>query len=340
MARVILAHNLIKPEMLRQGPLDRTAELDNETTIAALAEALQAGGHQVMPLDMDGQVCHRLQQADVDIVFNIVEGLRGESREAHLPALCEMFGIPYTGSGVLTLATCLDKARTKEVLAYNGIAAAPFQVMRTWDEPLDTHLRFPLIVKLLHEGSSMGLSENSIVHDTDALRRQVEAMWQAYQEPLLIEEFIRGREFTVGILGNEAPQVLPIAEYVFDDPYGIVLFGPDEPVMEAMAAVRKEALSAFPATHTTSCPAKVDAELEARIRSTALTVYRALGLRDWGRMEMRLGPDGLLYVLDVNPIAGIDPTYTLPRQACTAGMSYTDLVNTILHHALVRHGLA
>jgi len=340
MAQVILAHNLLKPEMLRQGPLDHTAELDNETTIAALMAALEAGGHDVIPMDVDDEVCGNLRSAEADIVFNIVEGLHGESREAHFPALCEMLNIPYTGSGVLTLATCLNKARTKEVLAYHGVGAAPFQVMHTPDQALDPSLRFPLIVKLLHEGSSMGLSENSVAHDSEALRCQVEAVWQVYRKPLLIEEFIQGREFTVGVLGNETPQILPIAEYVFDDPYGIVLFDLDEPVAEVMAAVRDEAPPDYPASHTTLCPANIDIELEVRIRDTALAVYRALGLRDWGRMEMRLGPDDQLYVLDVNPIAGIDPTYTLPRQARAAGMSYADLVNTILGHALTRHRLA
>ncbi len=340
MARVILAHNLIKPEMLHQGPLDHTAELDNETTIAALIAALEAGGHNVIPLDVDDEVCSALRSAEADIVFNIVEGLHGESREAHFPALCEMLNIPYTGSGVLTLATCLNKARAKEVLAHHGIRTAPYQVMHAPDQALDPALRFPLIVKLLNEGSSMGLSESSVAHDADALRSQVETVWQVYRKPLLIEEFIQGREFTVGVLGNETPQVLPIAEYVFDDPYGIVLFDMDEPVAEAMAAVRNQALPDFLDSHTTVCPANIDRELETRIRDTALAVYRILGLRDWGRMEMRLGPDDRLYVLDVNPIAGIDPTYTLPRQARAAGMSYTDLVNAILNHALARHGLA
>ncbi len=340
MARVILAYNLIKPEMLREGPLDLTAELDNETTIAALTAALQAGGHEVIPLDAEGDLYRKLVDANADIVFNVAEGLRGESREAHLPALCEMLGIPYTGSGVWTLATCLDKARTKEILTYYGIETASFQVLRTPAAPLDVRLRFPLIVKLLHEGSSMGLSRDSVVNDEVALRRQVAALWQTYREPLLIEEFIRGREFTVGVLGNGTPTVLPIAEYVFGDPYGIVLFEPDDPVAEAMAAERGGSLPAFPRLHTTVCPAAIDCELEQRIRDTALRVYMALGLRDWGRMEMRLGPDGRLYVLDVNPIAGIDPSYTLPRQARAAGMSYADLVNTILNHALARYGLS
>ncbi len=340
MARVILAHNLIKPEMLCQGPLDRTAELDSATTIAAMTAALEAGGHQVIPLDVDHRVCCQLLEAQADIIFNVVEGLRGESREAQLPALCEMLGIPYTGSGILTLATCLDKARTKEVLAYHGIATPPFQVMQTPKTPLDTRLRFPLIVKLLHEGSSMGLSPASIVEDGAALRRQVETTWQMYGEPLLIEEFIRGREFSVGVLGNDAPVVLPIAEYVFHDPHGIVLFVPDDPVAEMVTAVRGEPPAAFTPMHTTVCPADVDPVLAARIQDTALAVYRVLGLRDWGRMEMRLGADGRLYVLDVNPIAGIDPSYTLPRQARAAGMSYAELVNTILNHALARYGLA
>lgn len=340
MARVVLAYNLITPEMLRQGPLDRTAELDSETTIAALVAALKSGGHQVIPMDADDEICCRLREVSPDIVFNIVEGLRGESREAHLPALCEMLNIPYTGSGVLTLATCLDKARTKEILAYHGIGTAPFQVMRTPDEPLAPRLRFPLIVKLLHEGSSMGLSERSIVDDAHALRLQVESVWQVYHEPLLIEEFIEGREFTVGVLGNEAPQMLPIAEYVFEKPRGIVLFQPDEPVAEAMARERAGELPLFEVSYAFVCPTDITPALGAQIGATALAAFRVLGLRDWGRMEMRLGPEGRLYVLEVNPIAGIDPTYALPKQARVAGMSFADLVNTILDHALARYGLA
>jgi D-alanine-D-alanine ligase-like ATP-grasp enzyme len=339
MARVILAYNLIKPEMLRQGPLDRTAELDSEDTIAALVAALEAGRHQVIPLDVGEDICSRLCAEHPDVVFNIAEGLRGESREAQLPALCEMFGIPYTGSGVLTLATCLNKARTKEIIAHHGIETAPFQVMQAPDEPLDARLHFPLIVKLMHEGSSMGLSENSIVDDALALRCQAEIVWEQYRGPLLIEEFIEGREFTVGVLGNESPVVLPIAEYVFHQSRGIMLFIPDDPVLEALVRERDGAVPHFEAKYTFVCPAAVTPALRTQIEVTALATYKVLGLRDWGRMEMRLGLDGQLYVLEVNPIAGIDPTYALPKQAYAAGMSYADLVNGILHHAMARYGL-
>jgi D-alanine-D-alanine ligase len=351
MARVALVFNLITAELLAVGPLDSTAELDSEHTISALAEALESRGHTVVPINADDSIAEMLKAVKPQIVFNIAEGIRGESRESQVPALCEMSGIPYTGSGVQTLAICLDKARTKQILAYYGIPTAAFQIFRAPEEPLDPRLRFPLIIKLLHEGSSMGLSQNSVVDDEQTLRRQVAYLHATYQQPILVEEFIAGREFTVAVLGNDDLRVLPIIEYIFNRPRGIVLFTPDDTVLPVMRQARPELELPFGksrqeleqspqlANHYTVCPAEVSPKLKRQIEETALATYRALGVRDWGRMEMRLGSDRRLYILEVNPIAGIDPSYMFPKAARAAGMSYAELVNTILDYALRRAGL-
>jgi len=339
MVRVALTYNLIQPDMLRDGPLDRIAEYDSEETISALLAALRAGGHEVIPLEADEAIAEKLKSAKPDIVFNIAEGIRGESRESHVPAICEMLGLPYTGSGPLTLALCLDKARTKEILTYYHIPTPPFQVFRSPEEKLDTRLRFPLIVKLLHEGSQMGLSGDSVVDDEAAVKRRVEYLFQTYHQPAIVEGFIKGREFTVGILGNEKPEVLPIIEVIFKEPRGITLFTPDECVIPLIRQVRDTNTQIPDAKYYSVCPADTSKELTDRIKSTALRAFKALGCRDWCRMEMRLGRDGTLYVLELNPIAGIDPSYWLPKAARAAGLSYEALVNKILDYALERVGL-
>jgi len=338
MARVALVYNLIHPHMLHGSPLDYIAEYDSRETISALSTALQAGGHEVIPLEADESIVEKLRLARPQIVFNIAEGVRGESRESHVPAICEMLGLPYTGSGPLTLALCLNKARTKEILAFHHVPTAPFQVFRSSEEALDSNLRFPLIVKLLHEGSSMGLSEDSIVDDAVALGSQVEHLVRTYRQPAIVEEFIAGREFTVGVLGNGNPRVLPIVEVIFDDPRGIVLFEPDEAVVPLIQQEKGSDVSLPRVNHRSTCPAQIGQELEEKIEQTAVRAYRALGCRDWCRMEMRLGDDGTLYVLELNPIAGIDPSYWLPKAARVAGLSYKDLVNEILDYALQRAG--
>ncbi len=336
MAKVALVYNLIQPHMLHSGPLDSIAEYDSEETISALSGAISAGGHDAIPLEADEAIAEKLRSVRPKVVFNIAEGIGGESRESHVPAICEMLGIPYTGSGPLTLALCLNKARAKEILSYHRIATPPFQVFRSPGDELDSNLRFPLIAKLLHEGSSMGLSEHSIVDDEASLRQQAHYLFRVYRQPVLVEEYIEGQEFTVGVLGNDHARILPIVEVVFSKPRGIVLFSPDAPVVPLIRQERGDAARLPEVHHWAVCPAQVGEELEHQIEQTALRAFSALECRDWCRMEMRLGHDRVLYVLELNPIAGIDPTYWLPKAALVAGVSYEALVNEILNYALAR----
>jgi D-alanine-D-alanine ligase-like ATP-grasp enzyme len=338
MPRVALVFNLIRAALLAEGPIDRSAEYDSEETVASVSEALRSGGHEVIHLEADERIAEKLLDARPDIVFNIAEGLRGESRESHVPAICEMLGFPYSGSGPLTLALCLNKARTKEILSVYGISNPSYQVLNHASDPLSRTLRYPMIVKLLQEGSSMGLTGDSVVQDEPALRRQAAHLLAIYKEPVLVEEFIQGREFTAPVLGNEAPRVLPIVESVFSDPFGIVLFSLDDAIKPLVAKVRSAGEASAPAgsSHRSICPAEIDDTLRRRIEDTALRAYRALGCRDWCRMEMRLDRSGELQVLELNPIAGIDPSYWFARSAAVAGMSYADLINEILGHALQR----
>jgi D-alanine-D-alanine ligase len=350
--------------MLRSELLDRTAEYDCPQTIRTLRDAIAIRGDEVILIEADRDAYERLRSSGIDFVFNIAEGLHGEDREAQIPAMLEMLGIPYTGSGPLTLAVCLHKAKTKEILSFYDIPTPPFQVMHKPCEPLAGTLHYPLIVKLLHEGSSMGLSYASVVDSPRKLAERVAYLTATYAQPVLVEQFIDGREFTVPVLGNTPPRALPVIEVLFRGPRNITLFQPDDSVILMIARQRGQRLSdppqyrfsadqtqillqtvdgeevAIPISLTTSiCPAHISSDLTAALQQTAIRAYQALECRDWGRVDMRVGENGVPQVLELNPIAGIDPTYWLPRSAFAAGMDYTTLIHTIIEAARQRYGV-
>lgn len=362
--KIALAYNGITRDMLLQGPLDRTAEFDSPYTIATLREAIAVHGHEVMLVEANEEAYGRLRTSGVDLVFNAAEGIRGADREAHIPAMLEMLGLPYTGSGPLSLALCLHKGKTKEVLSWYGIPTPTFQVLTHPYTLLSETLTFPLIVKLLHEGSSMGLSYNSVVETLPALVERVTHLMHTYTQPVLVEQFIDGREFTVPIVGNAPPRTLPVIEVQFKGPRNITLFQPDDDVIRMLARVRGQRLATplewqlsadqeralvctedggvleIPVALTASvCPAEISASLTAALQDTALRAFRALECRDWCRVDMRVGADGIPQVLELNPIAGLDPTCWFPRSARAAGMDYPTLIRTILDIACQRYDL-
>jgi len=341
MAKVGLAYDLVDLECLDIQPFDCFAELDCEETIRAVYGALQSGGHEVILLEADRDFSEKLKAARPEIVFNIAEGRQGDCREAQVPAICEYYGIPYTGSGVLALSMCLNKAMTNHILTYHGIAVPPFQVFDHIDEKLLLGYEFPLIVKLLHEGSSMGLSRKSVVEDEGALREQVAFVMQTYRQPVLVQKFITGREFNVGILGNTEPITLPITEVKFQEPYDIVTFVPDDEVIPLLKRkygdqyVSKQLSQSIP--KQVICPAQIPSEVAELINRTAIKAFKALDCRDWCRIDFRLGGDGQLFLLELNPIAGIAPGYWMPNSAAVAHLDYNQFINTILNIAWKRN---
>ena len=192
---------------------DEYAEWDSAETIDAVAHALARHG-QVIRLEATDNFPQRLREARPDIVFNIAEGLRGPNREAHVPAICEFYGIPYSGSDPFTLALCLDKARTKEILRAHGVPTADWWLVRTVTDVttlLDQPFDFPLFAKPVHEGSSKGITERNFVASRDQLRPVVLELLERYQQPVIVERYLAGAEFTCGVLGNGAEaRVLPI----------------------------------------------------------------------------------------------------------------------------------
>jgi D-alanine-D-alanine ligase len=329
MANIGLLYNLGKFDPLEDGePPDAHAELDCEATVLAAADALRWGGHEVIFIEADENAFELLKHSNIDLAFNISEGLRGESRESHIPAILEMLGIPYTGSKVLSLALTLDKPMAKRIFSYHGIPTPRFKVFSESDEIDDSGLAYPLFVKPAREGSSMGVSPNSLVKDFRELEQQVQSITRFYKQEALVEEFIDGREFTVGMVGNDEPYVFPIMEVTFDH-------CPPEHhnIYSRQYKVEWDDLSFFP------CPARLTEEEERLLKDTAVRAYHSLGCLDVSRVDFRL-KDGIPYCLEINPLPGLQPGFSdLPRIAEAGGVSYNELINMIVDAALVRYGL-
>ena len=326
--------------LLAPAPDDEYAEWDAVETIDAVERALARHG-DVIRLEARDDFPERLRAERPDIVFNIAEGLRGPNREAHVPAICEFYGIPYSGSDPFTLALCLDKARTKEILRANGVPTADWALAR---DAADVERiaargwRYPLFAKPVHEGSSKGITERNVASDVEALRAIVAELLERYDQPVLVETFLPGAEFTCGVLGNgPGAQVLPIVGMNFDSlPAGALpIYGfeakwlwdrPENP------------LEIF------SCPARIPGELREEIEDVVLRAYAVLGCRDWSRVDVRLDAAGRANIVEVNPLPGILPdpadNSCLPKAARAAGLDYDALIGSALAAAAARQGVA
>ena len=303
---------------------DDEAEWDPPETIIAIANALARQGHIVVHLEATPDLPRVLAEADVDLIFNIAEGVEGRNREAQVPALCELLGIPYTGSDSATLAIALDKALGKKVLLQHDILTPKFQLMESARERLSPDMKFPLIVKPNAEGSSKGIDATNVVDTEEELRAAVKLCVEKYRQPALVEEYIAGREFTVGLLGDKRPRVLPPMEIKFkkDNPRPVYDYGVKQ---EWEQHVYYE------------CPAKLtDAEQKA-MEKIARATFWALDCRDVARVDLRMDAEGRIYVLEVNPLPGLTPGYSdLVLIAQAVGMEYDQLIAEIMVGGLRR----
>lgn len=303
---------------------DAEAEFDPPTTIEAIHQAIEALGHTVIPLEADGNLPTQLQATAPDVVFNIAEGLQGRGREAQVPALCEMLGIPYTGSDSTTLSICLDKSLAKQILRGAGIETPRWQLMATGKEKLKPAMRFPLIVKPNTEGTSKGITSTSVVLEESALRATVKARIDQYHQPALVEEYIAGREFTVGLLGERRPRVLPPMEVVFLDAGEHPVYGFEEK-------------KAYTTRTRFDCPAQLTPTELKRLEKAARDTFVALDCRDVARVDFRMAQDGTVHVIEVNPLPGLTPDYSdLCMIAKQAGLDHKGLIGEILSGAIRR----
>ncbi len=328
--RIALLANLKNNAPHDEGePGDRWYELDSEQTVAAITSALRGAGHEVTFLEGDRNLYHKLQRGGFDIAFNICEGHQGDARESQVPAILEMLGIPYTGSKVLCLALTLDKPMAKRILAYHGLPTPRFQVFETSYGAVNSELRYPLFVKPTGEGTGIGISARSVVRSEGELRRQLRWLLGTYGEPALVEEYIEGREITVGVLGNEQLYVLPPLEI------DLSLCPPEENGIYT-GRIKSE----LPNAPRYVCPAPLTDAQVADLSRLAVAAFRALDCLDMARVDFKL--DGheqeKPYILEINPLPGLSPGVSdLVFEAEAVGMSHAELINAILNTALSRY---
>jgi D-alanine-D-alanine ligase len=307
---------------------DAEAEYDPPETIEAIRAAIESLGHDVVLFEANAELPAKLSDEKVDLVFNIAEGLSaGRNREAQVPALCELLGIPYTGSDSATLALALDKALCKRILRQHGILTPAFQVMVTGREKLAAELagRYPLIVKPNAEGSSKGVAQSGVVDDEPSLRAAVKELVDKYRQPALIEEYISGREFTVGMLGDKRPRVLPPMEICFLDQ------SKQRPVYDYEIKQEWEKHVRY------ACPAPLSSTELKAVERAARETFVALDCRDVARVDLRMDNRGQVYVLEVNPLPGLTPDYSdLVLIGKAANLDYRTLIGEILAGGLRR----
>ena len=309
-------------------PLDANAEFDHPGTIDVIANAFRQAGHQVTKIGNVASLLSKLKDPQVDIVFNICEGLSGRNRESQVPVLLEMAGIPFVGSDALTLAVSLDKIVAKKIFIAEGIPTPKFAQITSVDQiNAITEMSFPLFVKPRFEGSSKGLSEASRVTNADQLRRQVELIVTKYRQPALVEEFITGTEFTIAILGTEDPEVLPVVQIKIDGKLDLkdkfYTFG---------HIARPDAVEYI-------VPALVNPELLKRIADVSRAAYTAIECRDFGRVDVRVDEKGNPYVLEINPLPSLSTEDVFSIISKYQGISYERMIARILECAIERYGL-
>jgi len=328
--------------------LSNRKEVENDLALVgkSVMDALKHYGHDVVFFDANERVFEKLRRSNIDFVFNVCERWNGNSFfEPHVAAMLELLGIPYTGSGPLTLSLCMNKVRVKEILMHHGIPTPNYQLFYSRNKKLDPDLKFPLIVKPVCMDNSIGITNDSVVKNEEELRSKVGYIIRTYSQPALVEEFIDGREFTIGLLGNNKPLILPIIEINFQKyPEGA------NKILSYESKWHKD--SSLYDDCEDVCPADIPKYIEARVKKVALEVYELLDLKDYGRIDIRLSSDGIPYVLEMNPNPGIsseifsdnsaeisDYNDYLPKAAAAIGVSYKELIYRIFSHALERYGM-
>ncbi|MCY1722347.1 ATP-grasp domain-containing protein [Prolixibacteraceae bacterium Z1-6] len=300
-------------------------EFYNEKTVKKVASSLENAGHNVAILDGNKQIIERLENfmprvlegEQMGMVFNMAYGIQGESRYTHIPSMLEMLGLPYVGSSPSGHALALDKVLTKIIWKNNNLPTPDFWVFNSADEDLST-VEYPVIVKPKMESVSFGLK---VVYNDNDLREAIDFIVNEFDQQALVEQFIRGREFCVGLLGNSPVETFPVLEIDLEgDPDGI------QTVDDKKHKPRRKI-----------CPAKLSPELAEKMQKISIEAFKALNLRDFARVDIRLDEDENIYLLEINSMASMGQTGSYPAAAKVAGYSYESMVTRMLDVASVRY---
>lgn len=315
----------LRDDYLAQGfSEEQAAEFDSTVTIDGLEGALCSLGYAVERIGNGMALAGQLAAGKRwDLVFNIAEGLYGRCREAQVPALLEMYGIPYTCSDPLVCALTLDKAMTKRVIQSAGLYTPRFAVVRSLSDLDGLDLQYPLFAKPLAEGTGKGVDKDSRVESASALKKVCARLLDAFAQPVLVEEYLPGREFTTAILGT-GPDARVVGTIEFT-------IQADAPAQDYSFDIKEQCdqyVTYFPMPK---------GSLRDEVEALALEAYRVLECRDTGRVDIRLDPKGRPAFIEINPLPGMHPMHSdLPMIARQEGMSYEELIGNIVRSALAR----
>lgn len=326
---VLVAYN--EPIQKSNKDLDFISEAAVEDEADIVYQVIAKTGHVPIyfPVKNLKQVLSTIDQVVPDLIFNLCEGFQGKSHhEMFIAGVWELLDIPYTGNSPLTLGLAQDKALTKRLFEAKGIPTPKFQVYS--EIPRETFLSYPLIAKPSREDASLGIKHgDAIIHNFDSLKKRVVELLEKYNQPILVEQFVQGREFNISVLGNNPSKVIAISEISFDEldeetPH-ITSYEakwlPDHPLYQKTPAI---------------CPAEVDADLKSSLESVALRVFEALNARDYGRVDTRVDENGNIFVLEYNPNPDISPDAGFVKALKAAGITYKEFVELLIHEALKR----
>ena len=306
---------------------------EDETYVDEIVGALRKRGHEVSVFTVREDALQELQNLDCDLAFNLVEeGMNNNSSlEPHLPAILDVFGIPYTGGDFLSIALTADKARTKEILTYHEVPTPAFQLFESAREEIRPDLCFPLIVKPLREDAGIGIFRESVVNDHKSLRRQVRRILRSYHQPALAEEYIHGRELSTAVFEHRGKLIVsPLSEVVFYTP-------PGRPRVYTYTAKWDDESTEYLNVDPTECPAEnIAPAVEEEVRRLAVQTFRALRLHGYGRVDFRLAADGRLYVFEVNVNPLIGEESLMAVLARKMGWYFPTFINNIAMEAYRR----
>ncbi|MGB9694667.1 MAG: D-alanine--D-alanine ligase family protein [Caldisericaceae bacterium] len=318
---------------LRRSSSDKEAEFDWPETIDAIKKSLESRGHKVKLYEASSPLLfYSLALDRPQFVMNIGEGRNGPYREAFVPAILDELKIPYSGSSVLSLAVSMDKVMTKEILKHANVPTPDFKVIRPYDNISIGNLQFPVIVKPIYEGSSIGITSKSVCHTEDQLREDVLKEFEKLKRPVLVEEFVAGAEVTVGVIGNFPPVVLPPMEIDFSALSGRELKASAGGIQTYKFKVDYSSRANY------FLPARFSEVVLSKIKKICYDAFVALRNQDIARFDLRVDKEGNPFVLEVNPLPGLDPEHSdFPRIYRLMGKTYEELINDILKVAIERH---
>lgn len=302
--------------------LDPHGVIQISNTVKDIKESLIRKGHRVMLIEATANLLNDIEFVeDLDVIFNACTGIRNKREQANIVAMLELQDVPFVGSGLSTQILGLHKSISKRVWRASNIPTAKFQVFFTGKEKLHENLKYPLIAKPEREGSSLGIDQDSVVYNDNDLYKKVKQIIKTYEQPALVEEYLVGREFTVGIIGNDELEVLPIIEILYEDSNtGIMTVD-----IKAEDSLGQD------------LPAKLDEKVLEKIKGDCKKAYTVLDCLDYARIDVRMDKDDNPYLIEINTLPGMQQSYSdFPKMAKAQGYEYEDLIEKLIKLAIER----